>query len=89
MSDYTFTIALGIIAAILAYLGRPPKDSKALKIAQKRADDLADAKADAATEDAQTAHDKAAEKAHSETTRIDRADLEELSKMVDYEYGSD
>lgn len=89
MSDYSFTVFLGIIAALIAYFGRPSPDKRATRKAQRRADDLADAKADAATKAAQSAHDKVVEKSHSETTRIDRADLEELSKMVDHEYGSD
>lgn len=89
MNDYSFTIFLGIIAALIAYFSRSPSDKRATRKAQRRADELADAKADEAIKAAQSAHDQIVEKSHSDTMRIDRADLEELSKMVDHEYGSD
>jgi vacuolar-type H+-ATPase subunit H len=89
VSDYTVTILLGIIAAAVAFLIKDPGAKRATKKAHKRADQLADEKAEIQKEQAEESHEKAVNLAHSQTQRIDAADLHDLADMVNYEFGSD
>ena len=89
MNDFSFTIFLGVIAALVAVLLQKPRTNNGLRQAQRRTNDAIDDRADDATAQAQDAFDDAAEAAHGEAQRIDRTDDDGLSIMVDHEYGSD
>lgn len=89
MHDHTFTIILGIFAALVAILIQRPKGTSQTRRAQQRANTATDDKANAATVRAKNDHKKATAQAQSQTQDIDRASLDELAKMVDHEYGSD
>lgn len=89
MHDHTFTIILGIFAALVAILLRNPRGTRQTRRAQQRANTATDDKANAATVRAENDHKKAVAEAQSQTQHIDRASLNDLAKMVDHEYGSD
>ena len=89
MNDFSFTIFLGIIAALVAVLLQKPRTNNGLRQAQRRTNDAIDDRANDATVQAQDAFDDAAEAAHGEAQRIDRTDDDGRSIMVDHEYGSD
>ena len=89
MNDYTMTILLGIIAAAVAFLIKDPGAKRAAREAQERADQLADEKAEIQKEQVDQLHETSVNLAHSQTQRIDAADLQDLADMVGHEFGSD